>query len=201
MSPCGQKRSYQVTHPLGCCCDNVGHVHLLGVRYHRRVDGSRRGVCSQEEARYLQKAFISHVHIIKLKLGLTRKMCQIVLIHHDLIGSARISERCKTGRHRLFNVFQHLWSHWHLYLLSDSITYSCCCQERNLRPFDKKTIFLVQLCVATFRLVLSRKNSVTVSARRSLQYSCCARQPRDRIGASKEMISDSVELCETEVCF
>ena len=55
-------------HPFGCCCDNVGHVHLLGVQHHRRVDGSRRGVCSQKEARYLQRAYISHVPTIKLKL-------------------------------------------------------------------------------------------------------------------------------------
>ena len=43
----------QVTHPYGCCCDNVGNVHLLGVGHHRRVDGSRRGICSHKEARYL----------------------------------------------------------------------------------------------------------------------------------------------------
>ena len=57
-----------VTQTLGCCCDNAGHVHLLGVRHHRRVDGSRRGVCSHKEARYLQRASISHVPTIKLKL-------------------------------------------------------------------------------------------------------------------------------------
>ena len=58
----------QVTHPLGCCCDNVGHVHLLGVRHHRRVDGSRRGVCSHEGTRNLQRPSISHVAVVKLKL-------------------------------------------------------------------------------------------------------------------------------------
>ena len=96
---------HQVAHRLGCCCDNVGHVHLLGVQHHRRVDGSRRGVCSRKEARYLQRASITHVPVIKLKLrynciffrlfsmwwivssgfdahlapGLTRKVCQIVV--------------------------------------------------------------------------------------------------------------------------
>ena len=53
--------------------------------------------------------------------GLTRKMCQIVLFHHDLIGSALISERCRTSRH--------------LYLLSDFITHSSCRHGRNHRPF------------------------------------------------------------------
>ena len=42
----------QVTHQLGCCCDNVRHVHLLGVLHHRRVDGSRGGICSHKDARY-----------------------------------------------------------------------------------------------------------------------------------------------------
>ena len=85
-------------------------------------------------------------------------MCQIVFFHHDLIGSARISERCKTGKHRLLNVFQHLWSHSHLYLLSDFITHSTCRQGRNHRPFDREqSLFLVQLCAATFRLGLARK--------------------------------------------
>ena len=85
--------------------------------------------------------------------GLTRKICQIVLFHHDLVGSAWISQRCRTGRHRIHNVFQHLWSHWHLYLLSDFITHSNCRQGRNHRPFDKEqTLFLVQLCVCMFRL-------------------------------------------------
>ena len=39
----------QVTYPLGCSGNHVGHVHLLGIWHHRRVDGSRRGVCSNEE--------------------------------------------------------------------------------------------------------------------------------------------------------
>ena len=70
--------------------------------------------------------------------GLTRKMCHTVLFHHDLVGSAWISERCKTSRHRLLNVFQHLWSHWHLYLLSDFITHSSCRRRRNHRSFHKE---------------------------------------------------------------
>ena len=90
--------------------------------------------------------------------GLIRKVCQIVLFHHDLIGSAWISERCKTSRHRLINVFQHLRTHWHVHLLSDFTTHSRCRQGRNHRPFDKeKTLFLVQLCVATFRLGLVKE--------------------------------------------
>ena len=65
-----KKRSYpQVTHPFGCCRDNIGHVHLLGVGHHRRVDGSRRGVCSDEEARDLRRASVTHVpEVEELKL-------------------------------------------------------------------------------------------------------------------------------------
>ena len=89
--------------------------------------------------------------------GLIRKMCQIVLFQHDLIGSAWISERCRTSRHRILNVFQYLRTHWHLYFLSDFITHSSCRQGRNHRPFDKEQTFLVQLRVATFRLGLVQK--------------------------------------------
>ena len=48
LSLCRQAFTPQVTYPLGCCCDNAGHVHLLGLLHHRRVDGSRRCFCSHK---------------------------------------------------------------------------------------------------------------------------------------------------------
>ena len=92
-------------------------------------------------------------HVLTAKSDLH---CEL-LFHHDLIGSAWISERCRTSRHRLLNVFQHLRTHWHLYLLSDFITHSSCRQGRNHRPFDKEHTLFVQLCVAAFRLGLVKK--------------------------------------------
>ena len=93
---------------------------------------------------------------------LTRKVCQTVLFHHDLIGSARLSECCRTSTHRLLNVFQHLRPHWHLQLLSDFVTYTSCRQGRYQHPFDKEqTLFIVQLCLAVFRLDLVRKEQCT----------------------------------------
>ena len=76
--------------------------------------------------------------------------------------SARLSECCKTSRHRLLNVFQHLRTHWHLQLLSDFVTYTSCRRGRYQHPFDKEqTFFLVQLCLAVFRLDLVRKEQCT----------------------------------------
>ena len=173
---------HQVTHQFGCCPNNIWHVHLLGVGHHRRVDGSN------EEARDLQRASVTHVPVVKLKLrhncidsrlfsmwwitssrfdahlapGLTRKVCQTVLFHHDLIGSARISECCRTSKHRLLNVFQHLRTRWHLQLLSYFVTHTSCRQRRNQHPSDKEqTLFLVQLCLAVFRLDLVKKEQCT----------------------------------------
>ena len=71
-------RILQVTHPFGCCRNNMEHAHLLGVGHRRRVDGSRRGVCSDEEAHDLQRASVTHVPIVELKL---RHNCIDVLNH------------------------------------------------------------------------------------------------------------------------
>ena len=77
---------------------------------------------------------------------------------HDLIGSAKISECCKTSRRRLLNVFQHL----RLQLLSDFVTHTSCHQGRNQHPFEKEqTLFLVQLYLAVFRLELAKKEQCT----------------------------------------
>ena len=85
--------------------------------------------------------------------GLTRKVCQTVLFHHDLVGSARISESCRTRRHRLLNVFQHLRTHWHSYLLSDFVPHTSCQRGRNHHPFLKKpTLFH---CATVFGCVSS----------------------------------------------
>ena len=101
--------------------------------------------------------------------GLTRKVCHTVQFHHELIGSAKISECCSTSRHRLLNVFQHLRTHRHLQLLSDFVTHTSCRQGRYQHPFDKEqTLFLsatVFGCVSSGSC--QEKNSVPVSARRS----------------------------------
>ena len=63
-----------------------------------------------------------------------------------------------TSRHRLLDVFQHLRTLEHLQLLSDFVTHTSCRQGRNQHPFDKEqTLFLVQLCLAVFRLDLAKK--------------------------------------------
>ena len=131
-----------------CRCDRPLILYSKFLHISHRVNGS-----------FDVLSLISHVPIIKLKLRyncidfwlfsvwwivssrfdthltprLTREVCPTVLFHHDLIGSGWISESCKTGRHRLLIVFQHLWSHWHLYLLRDFITHSSCRQGRNHR--------------------------------------------------------------------
>ena len=94
--------------------------------------------------------------------GLTRKVCQTVLFHHDLIWSVRISECCRTSRHRLLNVFQHLRTHWplerlrHAHQLSDK-------GATNI-PVTKNKLSSLCNCVwLCFVWILSGKNSVPVS--------------------------------------
>ena len=49
-----------------------------------------------------------------------------------------------------------------LQLLSDFVTHTICRQGRNQHPFDKEqTLFLVQLCLAVFRLALVKKEQCT----------------------------------------
>ena len=117
--------------------------------------------------------------------GLTRKVCQTVLFHHDLIGSARISECCRTSKHRLLNVFQHLRTHRHLQLLSDFVTHTSCRQGRHQHPFDKEqTLSFVQLCFTVFLQELVRKE----------QYQCQheddSSTPAERDNQETELVSE-----------
>ena len=89
-------------------------------------------------------------------------MCQTVLFHHDSIGSARIFQYCRTTKHRLLNVFQHLWTNRNLQLLNDFVTHTTCHEKHNQHPFDKEqTLFLAQLCLTVFRLDPVRKEQCT----------------------------------------
>ena len=99
--------------------------------------------------------FSTVLDVVNRVVGIRRTSCTRVDSKSvsDCVVPSRSDREClETGRYRLLNVFQHLRTHWHLYLLSDFITHSSCRQGRNHRPFDKEqTLFLVQLCVATFR--------------------------------------------------
>ena len=88
-----------------------------------------------------------------LHQSLPRKVCQTVQFHHDLIGSAKVSESCRTRKHRLLIVFKDLRTHWRLQLL-ERLRHSH--QGRNQHP-----LFLVQLCLAVFRQDLVKKKQCT----------------------------------------
>ena len=121
----------KITHPFGCSSNHAGHVHLLGVWHHCRIDGFSRGVCSHEEASDQWRASVSHVAVIKLKLWhlsihfrlfpmwrltssgfyahvaprLTWRLCRAVLTQRDLVRSAWIFQRSCTSWHRVFHMF------------------------------------------------------------------------------------------------
>ena len=80
LSPCRQKAFIQqVTHPLGCSGKPRGHVHPLGIWHHRRVYGSRRGVCSNEATRNLQSSSIFHVAASQSEVGAPLRRFSTVL--------------------------------------------------------------------------------------------------------------------------
>ena len=106
--------------------------------------------------------------------GLTRRLCQIVLIQHDLSRSAWIFECCRMNWRRFLQISQCMWSNWHLQLLSDFVTHTSGHQGHHQHLFDKRqTLFLVELFLTVTGLDLVNKEHCTcVSARRSLQYTC-----------------------------
>ena len=77
------------------------------------------------------------------------------------------------GRAGIGSLPQQLRTQWHQNLLSDFITHSSCRQGRNIVPMTKSKLSSLCNCVGLcFVWILSGKNSVPVSAQRSLQYPC-----------------------------
>ena len=118
---------------------------------------------SQTEVEAQLRRFSTVPDVVNHVLGIRRTSCTRADSESvSDCGSARISESCRTSKHRLLNVFQHLRTHRHLQLLSDFVTHTSCQQGRNHHPFDKEqTLFLVQMCLAVFRLDLVRKEQCT----------------------------------------
>ena len=111
--------------------------------------------------------------------GLARKVCQTVLFHYELIGSARISECCRTSKHPR--------------RLPASADPSACATLERLRHshqlkgatsilWTKNKLSSLCNCVWLCCIwILSRKNSVPVSPRKSLQYTLLSETSKRQI--------------------
>ena len=92
--------------------------------------------------------------------GLTRKVCQIVLFHPDLVGSARISESLQkeqaSAPQRLPASADSL-----AFVTLERLRHSHQLSTRAQPSLTKNKLFLAQLCLAVFRLDLVRKELCT----------------------------------------
>ena len=138
--------------------------------------------------------FSTVLDVINHVFGIQRTSCtkpdsesvSAVLFHHDLIGSARISVNCRTSRHRLLNVFQHLRTHRHLQLLTDYVTHTSCRQRAQPTSLSQRTNSLP--CAAVFSYISSG------SCQERTVYQCLHEEhsstPAERDNQEREFVSE-----------